>query len=97
MIWIQPFALWSLMLLGVAFIVSVIGIEIAGDIDAWRQWLSQSAGYFLWWRMSLYAALGYCLYHLYRSSNQQQPLRRTGVAAAVLLSLLELHSLDLLR
>ncbi|WP_460149036.1 hypothetical protein [Pseudomonas sp. S3_E10] len=95
--WIQPFALWTLMLLGGAFLVNVLGVGFAGNIDAWRQWLDQSAGYFRWWRMGLYAVLGYGAYYLYRSSHQQQHLRRTGIAAVLVLSLLELHSLNLLR
>lgn len=92
--------LWSALILGVAFVVNVMGIEMAGGIEAWRQWLDQAAGSFRGWRMCLYAALGYGAFRFYRSqisNGQRRELRRTAVAAVLVLTLLEIHSLKLLR
>ncbi|TLG88304.1 hypothetical protein FEM54_26965 [Pseudomonas edaphica] len=91
--------LWTASILGVAFVVNVMGIELAGGIEAWRKWLERSSTVFRGWRIGLYAALGYGAFRLYRShfsNGQQRALRRTAVAAVLVLTLLEIHSLKLL-
>lgn len=73
---------------------------MAGGIEAWRQWLDRSSSVFRGWRIGLYAALGYGAFRLYRSqinNGQQRAFRRTAVTAVLVLTLLEIHSLKLLR
>ncbi|PMV22624.1 MULTISPECIES: hypothetical protein [unclassified Pseudomonas] len=97
--WSRPLVqslLWAVSILAVAFIVNVTGIEMAGGIDAWRDWLGDSSGYFRAWRMALYTGLGYTTFRLIKG-RQPRELRRTVIAAVAVLALLEFHSLKLLR
>ena len=43
----------------VAFIVNLVGIRIAGDVQEWSAWLKDHAPIFLIWRLCLYGAVGY--------------------------------------
>jgi len=38
---------------------NILGIYLLGSIDDWQHWLSAAAGYFLVWRLCLYAATIY--------------------------------------
>jgi len=51
--------LWAVLLLVTAAIANVLGIWLLGSIDDWQHWLSAAAGYFLVWRLCLYAATVY--------------------------------------
>lgn len=95
---IQPI-LWAASFLLVAILISLIGIELAGGIAQWEQWLKGNAGYFRLWRMLLYAALAYAWYSMHRrllaqdiDQQQRRQITRTAIALVVAALLLELHS-----
>lgn len=77
--------------------ISLLGIELAGGIPEWQQWLKDNTGYFRLWRIVLYSVLAYGWYRLrqrlHRQSitrEQHHRLLRTEVALVALLLLLEL-------
>jgi hypothetical protein len=77
--------------------ISLLGIELAGGIPEWQQWLKDNAGYFRLWRVLLYSVLAYGWYRLRRrlhrqgiSTEQHHRLLRTEIALVALLLLLEL-------
>lgn len=95
---VQPI-LWAALCLLVAVLISLIGIELAGGIVQWEQWLKGNAGYFRLWRMLLYTALAYGWYCLHRrllaqniSQQKRRQLMRTAIGLVVAVLLLELHS-----
>jgi len=51
--------LWTVLLLALAVAANVLGIYLLGSIDDWQHWLDAAAGYFLVWRLCLYAATIY--------------------------------------
>jgi len=51
--------LWAVLLLVAAAITNILGIYLLGSIDDWQLWLDAAAGYFLVWRLCLYAATVY--------------------------------------
>jgi len=51
--------LWTVLFLALAVAANVLGIYLLGSIDDWQHWLSAAAGYFLVWRLCLYAATAY--------------------------------------
>lgn len=77
--------------------ISLLGIELAGGIPEWQQWLKDNTGYFRLWRIVLYSGLAYGWYRLRRqlhrqgiSTEQHHRLLRTEVALVAFLVLLEL-------
>ena len=50
---------WAVVLLGLAVAANVVGIYLVGSVAGWERWMSASAGYFLGWRICLYAATVY--------------------------------------
>lgn len=48
--------LWMVLLLIAAIAVNVVGIQMAGSLGGWQQWMDTHAGAFLAWRLLLYAA-----------------------------------------
>ncbi|UBT80428.1 hypothetical protein LCH33_003851 [Pseudomonas amygdali] len=50
---------WALVLLSLAVAANVAGIYLVGSVAGWERWMSASAGYFLAWRICLYAATVY--------------------------------------
>ncbi|QQC64339.1 hypothetical protein [Paraburkholderia ginsengisoli] len=89
-------------LLGVGVVVSAaiainaVGIRIVGDTQSWGQWLQSHAGYFLVWRIGLYAGTAYGWCWMRRRLRQREPsaeahrrLLRVELAAVLALVLLE--------
>lgn len=77
--------------------INLLGIELAGGIPEWQQWLKDNTGYFRLWRILLYSVLAYGWYRLRRqlhrqgiSPEQHHRLLRTEIALVALLLLLEL-------
>lgn len=88
--------LWFCLIILVAVIANLIGIRVVGSIAQWEQWLHQHAGYFLFWRICLYAATGYGWLWMRRrlllresSSEVRQRLLRSEIAAVLTIVLLE--------
>ncbi|MEL4887287.1 hypothetical protein N6P31_09410 [Pectobacterium betavasculorum] len=50
---------WAMVLLSLAVAANVAGIYLVGSAAGWERWMSASAGYFLAWRICLYAATVY--------------------------------------
>ncbi|WP_066267400.1 hypothetical protein [Hydrogenophaga palleronii] len=50
---------WAVVLLSLAVAANVAGIYLVGSVAGWERWMSASAGYFLAWRICLYAATVY--------------------------------------
>lgn len=86
----------ALLVLAIGTGISLIGIELAGGVIEWRQWLADHTGAFRIWRLALYsAALAYWI-HLCRSyplePAQHQRLLRLECTVVAALTLLELSS-----
>lgn len=47
--------LWAVLLIAVAATVNAAGIRMAGDSAAWWLWMRAHSGWFLAWRLILYA------------------------------------------
>jgi len=48
-----------LLVISVAVMVNVIGIQLTGDIQNWERWLKEKAAVFFVWRLFLYAGTVY--------------------------------------
>lgn len=48
--------LWMVVLVLAAVAVNIAGIHFFGSIVTWERWLADAAGYFLIWRLCLYAS-----------------------------------------
>jgi len=48
-----------LLVVTVAIMVNLVGIQLAGDIPSWDLWLKSHAAAFFFWRLCLYAATIY--------------------------------------
>ena len=88
--------LWTLLIVLVAIAINLVGIRLVGDIDGWSRWLRAHGGYFLIWRLCLYAATGYGWWWMRRrlrqretSSDAHRRLLRTEIAAVLAMVLLE--------
>ena len=51
--------LWAVVIVAAAVGANVAGIYLVGSVAGWERWMSASAGYFLGWRICLYAATVY--------------------------------------
>ncbi|WP_435380224.1 hypothetical protein [Burkholderia sola] len=64
--WLRPHWLFSrrtakallatVLILTAAVAANIAGVYLAGSIASWERWLAAAAGYFLVWRLCLYAA-----------------------------------------
>lgn len=88
--------LWCSLIILVAVLINLIGIQAVGDIEQWQHWLNQHAHYFLLWRICLYAATGYGWLWMRRRLLQREPdkavhqrLLRSEIAAVLTIVLLE--------
>lgn len=89
--------LWIVGLILVATIVNIAGIELAGDVQSWSDWLNTNASIFLIWRICLYCVVGYGWYWMRsrviaREGTQEAKQRflRIEVGAVAALLLLEI-------
>ncbi|HFJ0421621.1 TPA: hypothetical protein ACGS08_004226 [Pseudomonas aeruginosa] len=90
--------LWALLLLAATVAANLVGIQLAGGIEGWQQWLADHASYFLAWRLLLYAgtAWGWCWMRrrvLAREPGARQRLLRAEVAAVVAVATLEISQM----
>ena len=88
--------LWVLLVACVAVGVNIAGIHVVGSVEGWQRWLKANRGYFLAWRLLLYAATAYgwwwmrrCLLEREPSAEAHHRLRRVEIAAVITLALLE--------
>lgn len=51
--------LWTVVLIGAALGVNIVGIYLVGSVADWERWLAAASGYFLVWRLCLYGATAY--------------------------------------
>lgn len=82
--------LWTLLVFGVAFAMTLIGIRTIGSIQGWQNWLRAQAGYFFVWRVGVYGVTAYFGWQTHRHLRQRQsnaadyqPLRLIGVGAVI--------------
>jgi hypothetical protein len=78
--------------------VNVVGIRLVGDLEGWRQWLDERAGYFLVWRLCLYGATVYGWIWMRRRLRERDRsaetgLRRGEIGAVATIALLEVSLL----
>lgn len=90
---------WIFMLVIVAMLINMVGIQITGDVEQWSAWLKAHAAIFLGWRLILYAFIGYGWYWtrqriMAREANTEAKLRfiRVEVSAVCVLVVLELSN-----
>ena len=88
--------LWSAALLAVAVAANGLGIAMLGSIEGWQRWLDRTAGFFLLWRLCLYAFTAFSWRWMRRrvlacddSEHARRRLVRTEVASAVAIIVLE--------
>lgn len=84
------------LVVAVAVLVNVVGIELAGDILSWDHWLKDNAPVFFVWRMLLYAATVYGWLWMRKRVLQREEtvdarkrLKRVEICAAASIVLLE--------
>jgi hypothetical protein len=85
---------------GVAFVVNVMGLRLAGGLEEWVQWMKRYAWAFLLWRLFLYALLVRGWWWMRSRCLRRDPtpaarraLRRTGFASVMAFVLLEISLL----
>jgi hypothetical protein len=92
--------LWTLLVVSTAVAINLAGIRLVGSLNGWSHWLRARAGYFLVWRLCLYAATGCGWWWMRRRLRRREPsqedhhrLLRTEIAAVVCIVLLEASAL----
>ena len=87
---------WAVFLLGLTVAANVAGIYLIGSVAGWELWISASAGYFLAWRLCLYAATFYGWLWMRRrllareaSPDARRRLVRAEIAGAIAIVALE--------
>lgn len=89
-------ALWVTLLLA-AVVANLVGIRLTGSIEHWQQWMDAQAGYFLAWRLLLYAGTVWGWLWMRRRLLAREPdgsararLMRVEVAAVLAVAALEI-------
>jgi len=92
--------LWTVLLLALAVAANILGIWLLGSINDWQHWLDAAAGYFLVWRLCLYAATIYGwrwmrqrLLAREAGGDARKRLIRSEVAAVIAVAALEISLL----
>ena len=92
--------LWTLLVLGVAAAVNVVGIRAVGSIEGWERWLRAHTYHFFVWRLLLYTATAYGWWWMRQRLSQREPqaevhrrLLRVEMAAVVAIAVLEASQL----
>lgn len=88
--------LCTLLVVAVAAVVNIAGIQVVGGVEGWQQWLQAHAGHFFAWRLCLYGATAYGWWWMRRrllrresSRETHQRLLRTEIAAVISVVALE--------
>ena len=88
--------LMLVMVLIAAAVVNLVGIRMAGSIEGWHQWMRAHAGWFLAWRLLLYAVTVYGWLWMRRRLHAREPdggarqrLLRVEIAAVLAVVALE--------
>jgi len=89
-------SLWAFLLIAAAATANFVGIRMAGDSAAWQLWMRDHAGWFLGWRLILYAGTIAGWVWMRRRLTAREPdrathlrLLRVEIAAAVAFVALE--------
>ncbi|WP_407315450.1 hypothetical protein [Pseudomonas sp. nanlin1] len=92
--------LWIMVLLATALLANVVGIYLVGSVTAWQHWMAAASGYFLVWRLALYAATARGWLWMRRRLLAREPdsearyrLIRTEVAGVAAIVVLEISLL----
>ncbi|SUD31443.1 Uncharacterised protein [Pseudomonas fluorescens] len=87
---------WICLVVGAAVAVNIAGIHLVGDIHGWERWLQAHSGYFLLWRLCLYAVTATGWWWMRGRLRQREPaaethrrLLRTEIATVIAIVLLE--------
>ena len=83
--------LWTLLVVAVAAVVNIAGIQVVGGVEGWQHWLQAHAGHFFVWRLCLYGATAYGWREPSRETHQR--LLRTETAAVIAVVALEASQL----
>lgn len=88
--------LWTVLLLVVAIAINVIGICVLGSIQNWERWINEHTGYFLAWRLLLYAVIAWGWRWMHKRVLAREPgpesrtrLIRVEIAGVAALAVLE--------
>jgi len=88
--------LWTALLLAGAVAANIAGIYFIGSVSGWEQWLAETSGFFLLWRLCLYGATAYGWVWMRRrllarqsDAHTRRRLRRTEIAGGLALVALE--------
>lgn len=88
--------LWTILLLVVAITINLIGIRVLGSIEGWERWMDDYTGYFMAWRLLLYAGLAWGWLWMRKrvlarepGTESHQRLIRVEIAGVVALAVLE--------
>jgi hypothetical protein len=83
-------------LIAAAIAANLLGIYLLGSLESWARWLAQTSGYFLLWRLCLYAATVWGWHWMRRRLLRREPERasrrrlvRTEIAGVVTIVTLE--------
>ncbi|AYN19544.1 hypothetical protein [Alcaligenes aquatilis] len=65
--------LWAVAIVAIAIGANIVGIYFVGSVAGWEHWLAAAAGYFLLWRLCLYAATAYGWVWMRRRLLEREP------------------------
>ena len=87
---------WTLVAIGVAAAINVVGIHAIGSISGWELWLHTHSHLFLLWRLALYLLTAYGWWRMRKRLQQREPapethrrLLRTEISAVLAIVLFE--------
>ncbi|RRX99526.1 hypothetical protein, partial [Pseudomonas aeruginosa] len=92
--------LWTVVLVVASVGAKILGIYLVGSVAGWERWLAAASGYFLVWRLCVYAATAYGWFWMRRrvlaredqtgtDGQARRRLIRTEVAGVVAIVALE--------
>ena len=85
------------LVIAVAVVINLVGIEFVGSIPAWEAWLEEAYWYLLAWRLCVYAALFYGWNRLCDRVYQDKPERQRRLRRSIRPALLAFLVIELFR
>ncbi|MGD9729794.1 MAG: hypothetical protein AB7R40_22865 [Nitrospiraceae bacterium] len=92
--------LWAVLLIVAAIVINVVGIRLLGSVERWEHWMDDNAGFFLAWRLMLYAGTAWGWIWMRKRLLAREPdvtarqrLRRAEFAAVLAIVALEVSTL----